>query len=499
MNAIKKYTLTSLILAGLLVLQFCNPAARQQQDVTSQESTGQTEEIDRTIKPEPGPAPEISLPEAQKFSLNNGLDVVLVKQSELPMAVMEMVVNTGSTADPVEAPGLADFTAAMLDEGTEDRSSLEIAEDIDFLGARLNTGSTWDYSYIKLTTLNKHLDSALSVYADVILNPIFPEDDFERVQQERLNTLLQKKDQPSSIATDAFYKVIYTKSHPYGTPDEGTETSIREFTAEDLRNFKEQYYVPNNATLVVVGDITRETLEPMLLQAFGDWQSNTAEFQEVPAIPGAEYSNIYLVDKPGAPQSQIRIGHPGLNRDNPDYAAVQVMNEILGGSFSSRINMNLREDKGYTYGARSFFVYRKGVGPFIAYAGVKTSTTDSSVIEFLKEIRGIVETPVSDDELETAKSSMTLSLARETETLDQILGLQVEQVVYDLPDDHLNEYVNKVRNVTKEEVQRVAEKYLHLENMAIVIVGDIDAIKPGLMTLDYGEVIELDASGEPVK
>lgn len=499
MKFIKEYMLIPMMLVGVLTLQFCNPETRQQQEMTSEKPTEQMQEIDRATKPAPGLAPEIKLPKSEKFTLENGLDVVLVTQSEVPMLIMDMVVNTGSAADPVDEPGLADFTAALLDEGTEDRTSLEIAEDIDFLGARLNTGSNWDYSYVKLTTLTKHLDSALNVYSDMILNATFPEDEFERVQQERLNSLLQKKDRPSRIATDAFYKVIYTKSHPYGTPDEGTEESIKNFTAADLQEFKEKYYVPNNSTLFVVGDITVEQLRPKLENAFGDWQSNEEEFPVAPDIPKTEYSNIYLVDKAGAPQSQIRIGHPGLHRNNPDYAAVQVMNEILGGSFSGRINMNLREDKGYTYGARSLFVYRQGVGPFIAYAGVKTSTTDSSVIEFMKEFHGIVEEQVTDEELENAKSSMTLSLARETETLNQILDQEIEQVVYNLPEGHVNEYVKNVRNVTKNDVQRVAKEYLHLDNMAIVIVGDVETIKPGLEAIGYGDIIELDASGNPVK
>ncbi|MCF7805071.1 MAG: insulinase family protein [Candidatus Marinimicrobia bacterium] len=494
-----KITTLILLMLGLAGLQFCTPEARNQQQTNQKMTETEPDTIDRTARPEPGPAPEIRLPEPEKASLDNGLDIVLVTQSEVPMVIMDLVIHNGSAADPVDAPGLADFTAAMLDEGTENRTALDISEGIDFYGARLSTGSNWDYSHVKLTTLTKHLDSTMMVFTDVIRNSTFPKEDFERVREERLNSLLQKKDQPSTIATEAFYKVIYTKGHPYGTPDEGTEESLNEFTPEDLRQFRDDYYRPNNATLFVAGDITMEELLPRVRAAFGDWKPGDTDFPTVPEIPSAEYSNIYLVDKEGAPQSQIRIGHPGLHRDNPDYAAVQVMNEILGGSFGSRINMNLREDKGFTYGARSAFVYRRGVGPFLAYAGVKTSTTDSSVKEFLKEIRTIVEEPVSDEELDRAKSSMTLSLARETETLNQILDLQIDQVVYDLPEDHLSAYVSKVRNMTKTEVQQAAREYLHPNKLAIVVVGDKDSVRSGLEKLDYGEVLELDLSGELVE
>ena len=493
MKSYHKYIILSFLLVGLVSLQFCSSAARKKTSTSKQE-----QQFNRADKPEPGTPPEIALPESEKVTLENGLDIVLVTQSELPMVVMEIVVNTGSATDPLPQTGLADFTAAMLDEGTESRSSLQIAEDADFLGAQLNTGANWDYSYVKLTTLNKHLDPAMDVFTDVILHSNFPQEEFDRVRQERLNSLLQKQDRPNTIATDVFYKVIYTDQHPYGTPDEGTEESLNALTVNDLQAFKEKYYQPNNATLFVVGDMTMDELLPLVGEKFGAWEASDNEFFGVPEIPDTDFSNIYVIDKPGAPQSQIRIGHPGLHRNNPDYPAVQVMNEILGGSFSSRINMNLREDKGFTYGARSIFVYRKGLGPFIAYSGVKTSTTDSAVVEFMKEIQGMTERPVADTELNKAKSALTLSLARETETLNQILDFQIDEVVYNLPEGHINQYVTAVRHLTKDDIQRVAEKYLHLDNMAIVIVGDAETITPKLQSLGYGEVIELDASGNPV-
>ena len=450
------------------------------------------------VKPKPKADPSFSLPQLQRHKLSNGLEVLLVEHHELPVVNMNLILKTGAAADPQDRAGLASLTAALIDEGTKTRSALDISNQLAAIGARLSTGADWDTTNLNLLTLTKHLDRALEIYTDVIMHPSFPENELKLQRSSRLAMLLQQRDNANSIANVVYASLLYGREHPYGHSLIGNEPSVRAVTGEDTRRFYETYYRPNNAALLVVGDVQAKTLIPQLERAFANWQK-----AEVPAIniavpPARNTATIYLVDKPGAAQSVLTIGQVGVPRATPDYYPLLVMNTMLGGQFTSRVNMNLRENKGYTYGARTSFDYRRGAGPFAASAGVQTAVTKESVAEFLKELRGIRgEIPITAAELEFSKQAIIRGFPRGFETPQQIANRLADVVAYDLPDNYFNEFITKVRAVTLDDVKRAANRYLDPAKMAILVVGDRQVIEPALRSLaDIGTTVTLiDAEG----
>jgi zinc protease len=451
--------------------------------------------------PKPGPDPKFALPKIEKQKLSSGLEVWLVRQPELPIVSMNMVFNSGGTVDPIGKSGLASLTASLLDDGTSSRSAIDVANQLQSIGATLGTGSGWDSSSVSLQTLTKNLDQALDIYSDVIVNPAFPEKELENVRNRLLVGLRQRRDNPNAIASVVYNNLLYGKNHPYGNQLGGNDTSIKSFSQDDLRKFYETYYRPNNAVLIVVGDAEMKTLKPKLETAFAKWKPGNAATANVPAPAAFGKPGIYLVDKPGAAQSVVLIGQVGVSRDNPDYYALQVMDSILGGTSSSRLFMNLREDKGYTYGAYSGFSFRRGAGPFTASGDVQTAVTKESVIEFIKELNGIRGSiPVTESELEANKQSLIRSFPGNFETNGQISNQLGALFTYGLPETYFNDYITKVNAVTVEEVNRVANKYLTPDKMAIVIVGDKAVIEPKLKEIDVlGKTVRLlDAEGNVV-
>ncbi|REJ77369.1 MAG: insulinase family protein [Acidobacteria bacterium] len=450
--------------------------------------------------PKAGPDPKVTLPTIEKGKLSNGLEVWMVRQEELPLVAMNLVIKTGGTANPEGKDGLASFTSGMLEAGTKNRSAVEISNELQSIGANIFAGADWDSTDVGMSTITKHLGKALDIYADVITNPSFPAEELDLQKRRALVGLLQRKDNPTAIAGVAFNKLLYGEGHPYGRSLVGTEESIREIKREDLVKFYETYYSPTNAVLIVVGDVDKKTLTPQLEKALAGWKSRKVPETAVPEAASFERPGIYIVDKPGAAQSEIRIGHPGVSRDNPDFIPILVMNNILGGQFSARVNMNLREDKGYTYGARTGFSFRRGAGPFTASAGVQTAVTKESVIEFMRELNGIRGSiPVSQDELDYSKQSLIRRFPRSIETNGQISGQLADLVVYDLSDDYVNDYLAKIGKVSLTDIKRVANKYLDPEQMAIVIVGDRSVIEPRLREIEgWGKAINyLDTEGNP--
>jgi zinc protease len=427
------------------------------------------------------------------------LEVWLVKQSELPIVTMNMVFKSGTTADPQGLTGVGDTTSSLLDDGTKTRTAVQIANEIQSIGARLSTGSGDDSSGVEMSTLTKNFDKALDIYADVIQNPEFPEAEVENWRRQSIGGLLQRRDNANAISNLVYNRILYGDAHPYGVYT--NEASVKAIKRDDLKKFYSTYYRPNNAVLIVVGDTNLKTLTPKLEAKFKDWKAGDISPTSLPNAPSRDKATIYVVDRPGAAQSVISIGQIGVARDNPDYFPLQVMNTLLGGAFTSRINMNLREDKGYTYGARSGFSYRRGAGPFTASAGVQTAVTKESVIEFLKEIRGVRgEIPVTQTELEYNKQSLIRSYPRNFETVEQIAGQLANVVTYNLPDTYFNDYISRVNAVTLEDVNRVANKYLSPDKLAIVVVGDRKEIEPGLKQIaGLGEsIVYLDAEGNPI-
>lgn len=450
-------------------------------------------------QPSPRPDPRFTLPLIERRHLSNGLEVIIVEHHELPVVTLNMVLRTGAAADPWERAGLASITAALLDEGTHTRSALDISNELAAIGARLGTGADWDLSGASLLTVARHLDNALEIFTDVLTNPAFPESELELQRNTRLTAIMQRRDNPQDIAGLVYASLLYGQQHPYGHAIIGDERSVRAVVNGDIENFYEAHYRPDNATLIIVGDVRPEAIVPQLERAFARWESAEVPPVNIPDPPERDASTLYIVDKPGAAQSVIVVGQVGPPRSTPDYFPLLVMNTMLGGQFTSRLNLNLREDKGYTYGARTFFDYRRGRGPFAASASVQTVVTKESLVEIMKELRGIRgEIPVTPAELEFSKQAIIRGFPRSFETPEHIANRLADVVLYDLPDDYFNRYIAEVSSVSREDVIRVAQKYLDPSKMAILVVGDRATIEPGLRSLDeVGPRVKiLDTEGE---
>ena len=448
--------------------------------------------------PKPGPNPKFSLPPIEKTKLSNGLEVWMVEQRELPIVSMNLVLRTGQVNEPADRTGVASLTASLLDDGTEKRSAADIVNQLQSIGANVGAGSGWDSTNVSLSTLTKNLDAALDIYADVIQNPAFPAAEFESLRNRQLIGLRQQRANPNAIANIAFNKVLYG-DHPYGR--DTNEASLKAITRDDIVKYYEQTYVPNNGTLIVVGSFDKAAMKSKLESAFAGWKAGEVSTAAVPAAKPLDQPGIYIVDRPNSAQSVVSIGQVGVDRMNPDYHAIQVMNAILGGGITSRISMNLREDKGYTYGANSGFVYRRGAGPFRAGGDIQTAVTKEAVIEFMKELKGIQgPIPVTQRELEYNKQSIIRRYPAGFETNAAISNQFSNLVVYGLPDTYFNDYIAKINAVTLDDVNRVAKKYLNPDKMAIVIVGDRKVIEPGLKEIPtWGSTIRvLDTDGKLV-
>jgi predicted Zn-dependent peptidase len=460
--------------------------------------TPTTPTVDRTKPPElPAPSP-LRLPPVVRRQLDNGLEILVVEHHELPVVDVILVVKTGGEGDPPNKPGVATLASSMLDEGAGRRTSLDIADQEAFLGVQIGTGSGWDVSSVSLHAPVAVLDSAMALFADVALRPTFPTADLERLRKERLTDLLQLKDRAPAIADRAYASILYGEKHPYGRPLGGTEASTRAITRRDVQRFYQTYYRPNNATLIVVGDVTADDIERRVRELFSEWTRAEVPSTQFAEPPTTLATAIYLIDKPGAPQSSVRIGSIGVPRSTDDYFAILVMNTILGGAFTSRLNTNLRETHGYTYGAGSSFSMRRSAGPFTARAEVVGAKSDSSLIEFMKELRAIRDT-VPQSELEKAKRYLQLQLPGEFETTGDIASQLVPVVVYGLPLDYYNSYTERIAEVSVADVQRVAQRYVDPSRFAVVIVGDRKAIEAGLKALDIGDLSIRDMTGQPVR
>jgi predicted Zn-dependent peptidase len=438
---------------------------------------------DRSKPPELGPPPSLSLPAIQRLQLSNGVPVLVIEKHNVPLVQVNLVVKAGSALDPEGRTGLASLTAAMLDEGAAGRSALELADEIDFLGASLSIFAGDHTTTVALHVPRARLDSALAIMADVALRPDFPAEELERQRLQRLNGLLQARDEPRAIASVAFDRTLYGDRHPYGRTSD--EASLRAIQVADLKGFHASYFRPNSAFVIVVGDVGAREIVEKLERLFSGWRRGRVPEPSWPEAQQVQGRHVYLVDKPGAAQSEIRIGRVGVPRLTGDYYAIVVMNTILGGSFTSRLNNNLRETHGYTYGAGSSFDFQELPGPFQASSAVQTAVTDKALAEFMKELRGMLE-PVPEDELARAKNFVTLRFPAGFQTVAGIARALTEIELYGLPHAYFNEYVARILAVTAADVQRVARQYLDPENLDIIVVGDRATVEEGIRALDLG-------------
>ena len=443
---------------------------------------------DRSKPPALGPTPQLKLPPIQKRALSNGLSVWIVEAHKVPLVQVNLLVQAGSGDDPAGKFGLSSLTAAMLDEGAGTKTALQIADEIEFLGADLSTTSSFDASAVRLNVPVTRLAAALPIMADVAVRPTFPQAELDRLRQERLTALLQARDDAAQVAPLAFARTVFGSTHRYGTAAMGTPATLKAFTITDLRSFHATHYQPSNATLVVVGDVRVDTVLPLLEKHFGGWKAAAGTPRTVVApAPQLTQPQVVIVDMPGAPQSQVRIGWVGVARSTADYFTLQVLNTILGGSFTSRLNQNLREKNQFSYGASSRFDMRLSAGPFFAGAGVQTDKTADALREFFNELNAIGK-PVGAEELAKAKNYVALGFPSEFETSGDLASHIEEMIVYKLPDTYFERYVASIQAVTAEDVQRAAARYIQPGHFAIVVAGDRKAIEAGIRDLKLGTV-----------
>jgi zinc protease len=454
--------------------------------------------VDRSRPPSLPPTPPLRVPAPVSTTLPNGLELVVVGMHKVPVVDVSLVTDAGSMRDPADLPGLATFTATMLQQGAGARGALDIADEAAYLGARLNTAAGYDAAIASIHVPKRRLGPALDLLADVVLRPTFPDSEMARQRDLRRTQILQQQDQPVVMANLAFSAVVFGTAHPYGRPLNGTEESVAALTRDRVAQFYSTYYRPNATRMLFVGDVTMDEARRLVAERFGAWAR-----ADLPPIPDAAASpaaarTIYLVDKPGAAQSVFRIGGVGVSRATPDYFALEVLNTILGGSFTSRLNQNLRETHGYTYGAGSTFDMRRLAGPFIAASSIVTAKTDSGLIEFMRELTRIRDEAVPLAELDKAKAYISLGLPSDFETTGRTASRIRELLLYDLPLDYYATYIARINAVTAADVQRVARQYLDPDHFAIVIVGDRSKITAGLDALQVGPIAYRDMWGHSV-
>jgi zinc protease len=449
----------------------------------------------RRAPPKAGPVPRFTLPQGESFKLPNGLTVIHHPNHALPLVAAELVVKSGSDANPSDHPGLAGFAAQMLEEGTATRSAPRIADEIAQLGAFLGSAASSDASTVSLLALRATFPQALDVLADVVQHPAFPTAEVERQRAARLGELAQQRDDPALVAAVAGAGALYGPNHPYGYGQLGTEQAIRMTTREDLVRFWRRHYLPGNAALVVSGDITLDELRALATARFGGWERADAAVS-APGDPAGSKARLVVVDKPGAPQTALRVTTVAAARKTPDYPAMQVMNAALGGLFSSRINLNLREEKGYSYGVFSSFRYDRTPGPFTIAGSVRTDVTGASVSEIFKEVKGMRDKPLPGPELAGARDSQVYSLPGQFETNSGIGASLAETYIFDLPADYWRALPDRFRAVTAAQVQTAAQQYLKPEQLKVIAVGDRAAIGPQLQKLGLGQPEVRDADGQ---
>lgn len=452
--------------------------------------------FDRTKAPALAPSPALVVPTVKRVRLDNGVGLRVVEQRELPLVHITLQLAGGGRLDRDQA-GLATFVATMIREGAGARDANALQAELAFLGASLSAGADWDNTSITLRVARRNLEPALDLMADVVMRPRFAAADVRRQRDLRLASLLQQKDQPRALGSLAFNQLLFPAGHPYNKSLGGDSASTASLDSATVRAFHTGAYRPARATFTVVGDISDAEARTLLERRFGEWRATGVERTPAPVLVNAVRSpsrRVYLVDKPGAAQSVIMIGTPGLERTTPDYAAIQVMNTILGGSFSSRLNSNLRETKGYTYGAGSGFQWRPLPGAFTASSDVRTNVTDSSLVEFFKEMRLLRDSVVGADELARAKAYLALGVPGDLESTAQIAGQITELAAFNLPLTWLQEYVTQINAVTAADVQRVARRLLPVDMATIIVVGDLAQIRAGIERLNLGPITVIDVA-----
>jgi len=457
-------------------------------------------EVDRSELPELGDPVSVSFPDLQQSTLKNGLKVVLAQRSDVPTVVMNLLVDAGYASDQFASPGTAALAMNMMDEGTKNYNSLQINEKLQLLGASLSSSSDLDNSYVNMTTLKPTMNESLELFAEVVLNPAFPEADFERLKKEQLVKIQQEKAQPIQLALRVIPQYLYGEGHAYSLPltGSGYEQTVSSLKREDVVGFYERWMKPNNATLVVVGDVELDWLTGRLEDLFGKWKSGEVPQKNLASVQTTGKNTLYLMDRPESEQSVILAGHLTKPYGEVSEISRETMIKVLGGQFTSRINMNLREDKHWSYGAGGFVWNAKGQRPLLVYAPVQTDKTSESVQELIKEVNQYVgDKPITEEELEKVNTNNILQLPGKWETNGSVAGSINSIVKYDLPEDYYQTYDQEVRNLTLDKVRATGEEMIQPSEFNWFVVGDKAKIMEGLEGIGFSEIIELDTDGKP--
>ncbi len=464
-------------------------------------SSAATDSTIRKQLPKAGDPPKATFPALQRATLSNGVKLIFAEVPSIPMVNLSMRFDAGYAADQFATPGTASMTLNMMDEGTKKRNALEISEDLALLGAGLGTGSDLDMSAVSLSALTSNLDASLEIWADVILNPSFPKEDLERLQKQTIAQIQREKATPIQMALRVFPQLLYGTGHAYSVPftGSGTEATVSAMTREDMIKFHETWIRPNNATLVVVGKTTLTEIQPKLEKLFKDWKASSIPSKNLATV-GATTQTVYIMDKPGALQSVILAGHIAPPQNNPNEIAIDMMNTALGGSFTARINMNLRENKHWSYGAQSLLFSARGQRPFLVYAPVQTDKTKESMAEIAKELNEVLGArPVTEDEWKKVRESKILELPGSWETMNAIAGSINDIVRFGYADTYYQTYADNVRGAALSDLNAAAHQVVKPSTVVWVVVGDRAKIEAGVRELGYGDVKFLDSNGNVIK
>jgi zinc protease len=455
--------------------------------------------LDRSVIPTAGKTPELHVPSWSKLTLANGAQLVVSERHGLPLVYVSVnLIGGAAQFEPADKPGLASFVSSMMLEGTTTRTGDQLSEAMQSLGSNVSVFIQPETGSIGVFVMKDKLEPMLAILEDILVNPSFPEPALERLRGRTLINLQQAKDRTSSIAGVVLPKVLYTTDQPYGRSM--TEPSAKSITRADLVKFHDDYFKPGRAEITVVGDIAPADAKRVLDRALAPWKAGGSKPSfDYPTPPPPKSTTIYLVDKPGAAQSTFAIGEVGPARNTPDYYALRVLNSFFGEQFQSRLNANIREQKGYSYGVSSRFAYGRGPGAFRAGGEIVTAKSDSALIEFMKELNGIRGgRPITDDEMQSAKNALIQSLPSRFASVGGVSNSVSEIYAQDLPEDYYQSFVNRVNAVTKDDVLRVAQKYIDPQHLAIVIVGDKAKIEGPLAATKIAPLVYLDVNGDPI-
>lgn len=460
--------------------------------------TVETVGADRTKLPETSTPPEAKFPKLERAELSNGMKIVLARRTSVPVVEFTLSLAGGLVADKNYKPGTVSLAMNLMDEGTKTRTSLQLNEELMKLGAILGSGPGLDNCFVSLSALKSNLDKSLDIFADVVLNPSFPETEIDRLKNERYSQIKREKSSPTQMAIRVLPQFIYGANHPYGQPltGSGFEETVKQMTREDFIKFHQSYFKPNNATLIVVGDISMDELKPKMEKLFANWKKGNVPENDVPKVEHNKKPVVYIMDKPGSPQSVVIAGHVAPQRNYEKFIELDAMNYILGGTFTSRINMNLREDKGWSYGSSSMFFTTKGQMPFLVFAFVQGDKTKEAIQEIYREIAEFTTTkPATDEEIGKCILNKTLELPGSWETNDAVTNSISEIVNYDLKDNYFDTYVKRIKSINSSEISEVAKEVLFPDKLVWVVVGDKAAIYNPLKELGY-EIKVIDTDGK---